>query len=320
MEEFERLAQMDTRNASNDIDHDVAAAPPVIQIPEVEMMAIISKDPVLITIFDVLDKLSNKRAVTYIKLSFTKLAAIRELKEECREQADLLLSLQNMHIDASDCSFDATDGPCQRVNKASCAMRMSNANLAKGAATKLTQLIRDSKVQIPRAYRATDVDDLCAVWYAISSDRYYQYDEVLAPCIEYGFRVLVVTHLHLVGGTPSHFEILQRPQHMQYQQFLDLLPDFLSVARCKQAGRLGYSAKAPTTGPWKYQIASSLGDLELECWEELGEAEYENLKGISKQVIFLIHVSTIFSSLTTTWNTIQAIEMHKVFEEQDSVH
>lgn len=319
MEELERLAQMDTPNASNDINHDVTAAPPVIQIAEAEMMTIMSKDPVLVTIFDALNQLSNKRAATYIKLSFTKLAAIRELKEECREQADLLLSLQNMQIDTSDCTFNATDGPSQKANKASRAMRMSNPNLAKRAATKLTQFIRDSKANIPRVYRATDVDDLCAVWYAITSDRHYRCNELVAPCIDYGFRVLVVTHLHLVGGTPSHFEVLQRPKHMRYLPFLDLLPDFLSIVRCEQAARLGYSVKTPTTGPWKYQFASSLSALQPELWKDLGEEDYEIIKNDSKKVIFLILVSTIVLS-PQHGAIVQAIEMHKVFENASIVH
>ncbi|KAH0366614.1 hypothetical protein KCU65_g5235, partial [Aureobasidium melanogenum] len=291
MDDLERLAAMETHGASKDTEHGATdtTAPPVIQIPEVEMMVIMSKDPVLTTIFDSLDKATNKRAATYIKLSFTKLAAIRELKEECREHADLLLSLQNMQIDKSDCTFNATDGPSQKANKACRAMRMSSSNLPKRAATKLTQLIRDSRANIPRVYRATDVDDLCAVLYAITSDRHYQCNESLAPRIYYGFRVLVVTHLHLVGGTPSHFKVLQRSKHVTYQQFLSLLPDFLSGARCNQVGRLGYSTKAPTTGPWKYQFASSLTALDPKHWEVLSEVSYNIIKTNSEKLVFLIH-------------------------------
>ncbi|KAG9688358.1 hypothetical protein KCU95_g9842, partial [Aureobasidium melanogenum] len=291
MDDLERLAAMETRDACNHTEHDTTdtTAPPVVQIPEAEMMVIMSKDPVLTTIFDALDKLANKQAATYIKLSFTKLAAIRELKEECREQADLLLSLQNMQIDTSDCTINATDGLSQKANKACRAMRTSNSNLTKRAATNLTQFIRKSQVNIPRVYRATDVDDLCAVWYAITSDRHHQCNEFMAPRIYHGFRVLVVTHLHLVGGTPSSFKLLQRPTHMSYQQFLSLLPDFLSVSRCKQAGHLGYSTKAPTTGPWKYQFASSLNALDPKHWEILSEPSYKIIKSNSEKLIFLIH-------------------------------
>lgn len=272
-----------------------------IEIPEIELMAAVSQDPVLLSIFDdIKNQIRNKDIATYLRLNFARLTAIRDMKESDMAIGDLLLALQSLEIDTTKSTFNATDGLAQKANKASRALVKMYPKMATRAAYVLMQLIRHSRVQIPVVYQQTRVDDLCAVWYAIRSDRYYQANEIVDPCIDYGFRVLVVTHLHLVGGTPSHFKVLQRPKHMRYQQFLGLLPDFLSVARCKRAARLGCSIKTPITGPWKYQFASSLCALQPGCWKDLGEAEYEAIKQDSDQMVFLIHVSSMIPSPTTT--------------------
>lgn len=65
--------------------------------------------------------------------------------------------------------------------------------------------------------------------------------ELWQLCHPYEFRVFVVTHLRLIGGLPSQYQMLRKPKHTTYQQFLTLLPDFLSMARCSQISRLGYS-------------------------------------------------------------------------------
>ncbi|KEQ67376.1 uncharacterized protein M437DRAFT_80024 [Aureobasidium melanogenum CBS 110374] len=284
-----------------------------IQIPEIELMAAVSKDPVLLLIFDGIKKcIRNTRIATYLRLNFAKLTAIRDLKESDMAIGDLLLALQSLEIDTTKSTFTATDGFAQKANKAGRALAKLYPNVAKRAACVLLQLISESDVQIPAVYHQSRVDDLCAVWYAINSDRYYQSNETVASCIDYGFRVLVVTHLHLVGGTPSHFEVLQRPKHMRYQQFLGLLPDFLSVARCKKSARLGYSIKTPTTGPWKYQYASSLNALDPKHWEVLNEASYNIIKSDTEKLVFLIHaddeamplrIAAKVQSCPKYWNT-----------------
>jgi len=141
------------------------------------------------------------------------------------------------------------------------------------------------------------VDDLCAVWYAILSDSHYSCSKSLDPCRFHEFRVLVITHLHLVGGTPSHHQTLKRPKHTSYQQYLAMLPDFLSIARCKQIGRLGFSTKAPTDGPWLFQYAASLEALDIDRWTKLSEESYDALRRHTDQVVFLIHVSSNISYL-----------------------
>lgn len=275
-----------------------------IQIPEIEMMTAISKDPVLLIIFDdIKNFVRNRDIATYLRLNFVRLTAIRDLKESDMAIGDLLLALQSLEIDTTKSTLNATDGLAQKANKASRALIKTYPKLATRAAYVLMQLVRRSRARIPAVYQQTRVDDLCAVWYAIRSDRYYQANEIVDPCIDYGFRVLVVTHLHLVGGTPSNFEVLQRPKHMRYQQFLGLLPDFLSIARCKQAARLGYSIKTPTTGPWNYQYASSLNALDPKHWEVLNEASYNIIKSDTEKLVFLIHVSPTNPPTVATWSS-----------------
>ncbi|KAH0356132.1 hypothetical protein KCU83_g1118, partial [Aureobasidium melanogenum] len=167
------------------------------------------------------------------------------------EFPDLMPAMQTLEVDTENTTIAEGDEPAQKVIKAGRALRSSYSNVCKDATRKLKQLIRDTNIHVPKVYQQNKEDDLCGVWYAIASDKYYQTHETLVPCHSYEFRALVVTYLHLVGGTPSHYTTLKKPKHTPYQQFLDLLPDFLSFSRCEQTARLGYSTRSPTTGPWK---------------------------------------------------------------------
>ncbi|KAG9748917.1 hypothetical protein KCU73_g6963, partial [Aureobasidium melanogenum] len=241
------------------------------QTLDVESIDAVYKDPVLMMMFRELDDhvlLKNSRTklvARYIKLTLAKFAVIRDVKESEIEFPELMLAMQVLELDTESVTITEEDGPAQQVVKAGRALRASYSKVCKDATRKLKQLIRDSGVQVPKVYNENKEDDLCGVWYAIKSDRYYQGNEILTPCYRYEFRVLVVTYLHLVGGFPSHYTTLKKPKHTSYQQFSDLLLDFLSF--------------------------SSLGDLDPECWTDLSEAEYEHIKGGSSQMVFLIHAA-----------------------------
>ncbi|KAG9598189.1 hypothetical protein KCU77_g4553, partial [Aureobasidium melanogenum] len=261
-----------------------------------ESIVAVNKDPVLMAMFRQLDdhvrtkNSQSKLVARYIKLTLAKLAVIRNVKETEIEFPELMLAMQTLEVDTENTTIAEGDEPAQKVIKAGRALRSSYSNVCKDA----TQ------------------DDLCGVWYAIASDRYYQTNEILVPCYSYEFRVLVITYLHLVGGTPSHYTTLKKPKHTPYQQFLDLLPDSLSFSRCEQTARLGYSTRSPTTGPWKYQFASSLSALDPKNWETLSEASYNIIKSDSKQVVFLLHaadqaiplgIATKAQNRSREWNT-----------------
>ncbi|KAG9603350.1 hypothetical protein KCU86_g6255, partial [Aureobasidium melanogenum] len=275
-------------------------------------------DPVLMAMFRQLDdhvrtkNFQSKLVARYIKLTLAKLAVIRNVKETEIEFPDLMLAMQTLEVDTENTTIAEGDEHAQTVIKAGCALRSSYSNVCKDATRKLKQLIRDTNIHVPKVYQQNKEDDLCGVWYAIASDKYYQTHETLVPCHSYEFRALVVTYLHLVGGTPSHYTTLKKPKHTPYQQFLDLLPDFLSFSRCEQTARLGYSTRSPTTSPWKYQLASSLSALDPKNWETLSEASYEIIKSVSKQVVFLIHaadqaiplgIATKAQNRPREWNT-----------------
>ncbi|KAH0388468.1 hypothetical protein KCU92_g667, partial [Aureobasidium melanogenum] len=288
------------------------------QTLEIETIVAVNKDPVLMAMFRQLDdhfrtkNSQSKLVARYIKLTLAKLAVIRNVKETEVEFPELMLAMQTLEVDTENTTIAEGDEPAQRVVKAGRALRSSYSNVCKDATRKLKQLIRDTNIHVPKVYQQNKEDDLCSVWYAIASDRYYQTNEILVPCYSYEFRVLVVTYLHLVGGTPSHYTTLKKPKHTPYQQFLELLPDFLSFSRCEQTARLGYSTRSPTTGPWKYQFASSLSALDSKNWETLSEASYNIIKSDSKNVVFLIHaadqtvplgIATKAQSRPREWNT-----------------
>lgn len=306
MDDPKRLYQKATHTVSND----AAASPTVsivksddeyleaclnqdpVQILEHELIHDVPKDPVLEVIFrHVNAHVPHTRVAAYLKLNYIKLAAIHAMKETDQKEADLILALQTLEVDTAKYTIYVRDGLAYKAQKACRALAQSHDRLLKSSAFKLKQFIRESKVQVPKVYKQINVDDLCAVWYAINSDSHYSCSRSPGLCHPHEFRVLVITHLHLVGGTAAHHLELKKPKHTSYQQYIALLPDFLSMARCKQISRLGYSIKAPTDGPWLFQHAASLEALDIGRWTELSEDSYSVMKRESNQAIFLIHVS-----------------------------
>jgi hypothetical protein len=282
-------------NASKSLDASLIQDP--VQILELELIHTVPKDPIIETIFRRFNThVPDKTVASYLKLNFIKLAAVHTMKESEKQEADIILAVQNLAIDR--------------------ALAQKHKRVRKSSAFKLQQFIRDSGVQVPKVYQRMNIDDLCAVWHAINSDRHYSCSENLDPCHSFEFRVHVITHLHLIGGTPSHHQMLKKPKHTTYQQFLTLLPDFLSMARCNQTGRLGYSNKAPATGPWLYQYAASLEVLATDSWKVLCEETYDVMRRGTDQVVFLVHVSYSISSSTVTGSSLYAIEMHDLFEKR----
>jgi hypothetical protein len=285
------------------------------QLLELELIHAVPKDPVLDVIFRHLDSQAlHKHVAVYLKINFIKLAAIHAMKETDQKEADLVLSLQALEVDTTKFTIYARDEPAQKANKAARALTQKHKRVTKKSALQLNWFIRHSTIQVPNVYRRTNVDDLCAVWYAVNSDSHYSCSESLGPCHPLEFRVLVITHLHLIGGTPSQHKILKKPKRTSYQHFLDLLPGFLSMARCSQTGRLGYSTKAPTTGPWLLQSASSLEALDVDRWTTLCEETYDVLRRDTSQVVFLVHVSFSISYPVAT--AVYTIKIHDLFQKQ----
>ncbi|CAD0082215.1 unnamed protein product, partial [Aureobasidium vineae] len=211
------------------------------------------------------------------------------------ELSELMLVMQTLEVDKKNATITEVDGPSQKVIKGGRALRKLYSNVYKDAMRKLKQFIRDSGAQVPKVYNQNKETDLCGVWYAIVSDRHYQNNKLLIPCCLYESRVLLITHLHLLGGSPAHYTIVKKLNYTSYQQFNDVLPDLLGYSRCEQAARLGYSTTKPTAGPWKYQFAPSLDALDPGCWTELCEENYEQMEGHPKQVVFLIRIYMLTS-------------------------
>lgn len=208
-----------------------------VQNLDVESIAAVYRDPVLMMMFRELDdhvlarNFRTKLVARYIKLTLAKFAVYREAKECETEFPEIMLAMQALEIDADNATITEADGPAQQVIKAGRALRASYSKVCKDATRKLKQLIRDTGAQVAKVYNENKEDDMCSVWYAIKSDKYYQANEILVPCHRYEFRVLVVTHLHLIGGTPCHYKPLKKPQHTPYQHSRPSprLPQFLQV-------------------------------------------------------------------------------------------
>ncbi|KEQ77506.1 hypothetical protein M436DRAFT_77389 [Aureobasidium namibiae CBS 147.97] len=271
----ERLCQKAIRSASNDAvapsivpivkgddeDLDACLTQNPVQILERELIHDVPKDPVLETIFRHINShVLDTRVAAYLKLNYIRLAAIHAIKEADQKEADLILALQTLEVDTTKYTIYMRDGLAHKAQKACRALAQKYGRLRK--------TLRSSSSSL----------------YATPG-----FNKNLDSCRSHEFRVLVITHLHLVGGTPSHHQMLKRPKRTSYQQYLTLLPDFLSITRCKQVGRLGFSTKAPTDGPWLFQHAASLEALEIGCWTKLSEESYDALRRHTDQVVFLIH-------------------------------
>jgi hypothetical protein len=243
---------------------------------------------------------TQKHVATYLKLNFVELAAVRAVEEIDMKQADLVLALQALELEPAKCIIYTRDGPARKAYKARRALEQSHKKVSKNSALKLRRFICDSGVQIPQVYHRTNVDDVSAVWYAICSDNHYSCSESLDLCHPLEFRVLVITHLHLIGGTPSQHKTLKKSKRTSYQQFLDLLPGFLSMARCSQTSRLGYSTKAPTTGPWLCHYVANPKALNVDRWTPLCKKTYDVMRHGNSQMVFVIHVSFPTSYLVET--------------------
>lgn len=53
-------------------------------------------------------------------------------------------------------------------------------------------------------------------------------------------RVPVITHLQLLGGSPSHHKVLKKFKRTSHLDARALLSDFLRIDGCTQIGLLGY--------------------------------------------------------------------------------
>ncbi|CAD0106562.1 unnamed protein product [Aureobasidium uvarum] len=262
------------------------------------------------------DRFRNKNArsklvARYIKLTLAKFVVVRDVKETETELSKLMMAMQTLEIDKGNVTITEADGPAQKVIKTTRAIRKLYPNVDRAAKRNLKPLSWNSGARVPEVYNQNKEADLCGTWYAIVSDRHYRNNKLLIPSCLYETRVLLITHLHLLGGTPAHYTVMKKLNYTSYQQFIDLLPDLLSYSRCEQAVRLGYSTSNPTVGPWKYQFAPSLDALDPECWTELCEENYEQMKGRPKHVVFSIRaadqniplaIAAKVQSRPTDWN------------------
>jgi len=77
-------------------------------------------------------------------------------------------------------------------------------------------------------------------------------------CHSLKIRVLVITHLQLIGGTPSHHKFQKEPKRTAYSSCLALLSDFLCIGIYIQIGYSSYSIEASTTDLWLDGFAARL--------------------------------------------------------------
>ncbi|THY78727.1 hypothetical protein D6C87_00116 [Aureobasidium pullulans] len=263
---------------------------------KVDLIHVMSKDPVLKSIFrQIDDRFGELRLTTFIKLFFAKFAGIHDMKKDAIGDLGMTLDLSALEIDVAKCIINEADAPAQKAIKALRTLRRAYPKVIKNAITRLNQLILASEAQVPDVYKRSRIDDLCAVLYAIKSDQHYQPSECRSFQSRFFFRVSIITHLNLIGGKPATFEALVKGLDMGYHKFLEILPGMVQIARCKQRSRRGYSTNTSITqGSWLYQFASELGSLNpaREQWTVLNDTTYEGLKEAKeKKTVFLIHES-----------------------------
>ncbi|THX59261.1 hypothetical protein D6D06_02224 [Aureobasidium pullulans] len=263
---------------------------------KVDLAHVISKDPVLKSIFrQVDDHFGISHLTTFIKLYFAKLAGIQDMKKDDSGDVGMMLDLSALEIDETKCIIKETDALAQKAIKALRTLGIAYPRVRRNASKKLNQLILASGAQVPNIYERGRTDEWCAVLYAINSDQHYQPRECRSFQSRFLFRVSIITHLNLIGGKPAAFEALTKGLDMAYHKFLEILPGMVQIARCKQRSRRGYATNTSILqGSWLYQFASELSSLNpaREQWTVLKDATYKGLKEAKeKETVFLIHES-----------------------------
>ncbi|THW12305.1 hypothetical protein D6C89_06014 [Aureobasidium pullulans] len=263
---------------------------------KVDLIHVMSKDPVLKSIFrQVDDRFGEGRLTRFIKLVFAKLAGIHDMKKDAIGDVGMTLDLSALVIDENKCIINEADTPAQKATKALRVLARTYPKVIKKAPTRLNHLILDSGVQVPNVYKRCSMDDLCAFLYAIKIDQHYQPSECRSFQSRFLFRVSIITHLTLIGGKPATFEALSKGLDMGYHKFLEILPGMVQIARCKQRSRRGYATNTSILqGSWLYQFASELSSLNpaREQWTVLNDTTYKGLKEAKeKETVFLIHES-----------------------------
>ncbi|THY11609.1 hypothetical protein D6D01_08853 [Aureobasidium pullulans] len=244
---------------------------------KVDLIHVMSKDPVLKSIFrQVDDRFGELSLTTFIKLFFAKFARIHDMKKDAIGNVEMVLDLSALEIDVAKCIINEADAPARKAIKALRTLGRAYPKVIKNASTRLNQLILASEAQVPNVYKRSRIDELG-----------FQSRSL--------FRVFIITHLNLIGGKPAAFEAKVKGLDTAYHKFLEILPGVVQIARCKQRSRRGYATNTSINqGSWLYQFASELSSLDpaREQWTALNDTTYEGLKETKeKETVFLIHES-----------------------------
>lgn len=271
------------------------------QPPPLDFSLATSKDPVLEAIFSMIDRATkNKtRVADYIKLSFFKLACVRDFKASNITDADLSTELGNMHLGIPSLPLNAAGTGVKAAIREMHELSISHSHTLSAARKQLAELINTCGRNIPKVYDEHWMDDLCQAYYSIVSDSYYPATDIVTPngynSVKDSLQVHVITHIHLIGGKPAALTVLDVPITCSLDTFRQKVRFSRLPAIRRQSGRLGSDInESLEDSRWLYATADTLVDLNAKehvHWVGLTSSTFDEMKAVKGESIFVIHVS-----------------------------
>ncbi|OBW65491.1 MAG: Uncharacterized protein AUREO_044390 [Aureobasidium pullulans] len=191
-----------------------------------------TEDPVLITIFIIVNERASTNIGDIVRINFQKILLLTHIRHDNKEINDIADWLSNLNLGGpalyrlqsspssgseSQSSQESTtafydldlDGMAKAAHDCRTAiaqMRGSDNNASKSACDLMIQIMAEKGYQPPPFMGSyPNLDSICYLFYAVLSDCHYlpHDNPVSSPCASTEFQVEVVTYLRLCGGQPA---------------------------------------------------------------------------------------------------------------------
>ncbi|TIA42494.1 hypothetical protein D6C78_01013 [Aureobasidium pullulans] len=191
-----------------------------------------TEDPVLITIFTIVNERASTNIGDIVRINFQKILLLTHIRHDNKEINDIADWLSNLNLGGPalyrlqsspssgsesqspqesttafyDLDLDGMAKAARDCRTAIAQIRGSDNNASKSACDLMIQIMAEKGYQPPPFVGSyPNLDSICYLFYAVLSDCHYlpHDNPVSSPCASTEFQVEVVTHLRLCGGQPA---------------------------------------------------------------------------------------------------------------------
>lgn len=190
------------------------------------------EDPVLITIFTIVNERASTNIGDIVRINFQKILLLTHIRHDNKEINDIADWLSNLNLGGPalyrlqsspssgsesqspqesttafyDLDLDGMAKAAHDCRTAIAQIRGSDNNASKSACDLMIQIMAEKGYQPPPFVGSyPNLDSICYLFYAVLSDCHYlpHDNPVSSPCASNEFQVEVVTYLRLCGGQPA---------------------------------------------------------------------------------------------------------------------